>query len=304
MTFLLADGVYPGNEGRGYVLRRILRRAVRHAWLLGRKQPTLAPLTEIVVREMGEAYPELRTKAKYVLDVTRQEEERFLETIEGGLKRLEEIFATGTKRIAGSDAFKLYDTFGFPLDLTQIIAGERDWSVDLDGFDEALGEQRERSREAQGKGSLSLPPPGISARGEVTEWVEVSKAAPRFVGYETTEAETDIVAYRRAGDQLELLLAENPFYAESGGQVSDTGAIAGAGWTARSTGVRKDPRGQVILAALSGGFEPGRVKATVDRARRRDIERNHSATHILHWALRKHLGTHVRQQGSLVEGAD
>jgi alanyl-tRNA synthetase len=301
VTFLLADGVYPSNEGRGYVLRRILRRAVRHAWLLGRKEPTLAPLTEIVVREMGEAYPEIRAKAAFVLDVTRQEEERFLETIDGGLKRLEEIFATGTKRIAGTDAFKLYDTFGFPLDLTQIIAGERGWSVDLDGFEEALDVQRERSREAQGKGAGSFPRPVISGPGEESTWVEVSKGVPRFVGYEKTEAETDIVAYRRADGHVELLLADNPFYAEAGGQVSDSGTIAGSGWTARVTGVRKDPRGQVITAALSGGFEPGRVKATVDRVRRRDIERNHSATHILHWALRKHLGTHVRQQGSLVE---
>src|SRR5690606_998116 len=119
VTFLLTDGVYPSNEGRGYVLRRILRRAVRHAWLLGRKEPTLAPLTEVVVREMGEAYPEIRAKAGYVAEVTRQEEERFLETIEGGLRRLEEIFATGATAITGAEAFKLYDTFGFPIDLTE-----------------------------------------------------------------------------------------------------------------------------------------------------------------------------------------
>ena len=150
VTFLLTDGVYPSNEGRGYVLRRILRRAVRHAWLLGRKQPTLTPLTEIVVREMGDAYPELRAKAGYVADVTRQEEERFLETIEGGLKRLEEIFASGATSIPGAEAFKLYDTFGFPIDLTQIIAGERGLSVDQAGFERALEEQRTRSREVRG----------------------------------------------------------------------------------------------------------------------------------------------------------
>jgi alanyl-tRNA synthetase len=309
VTFLLADGIYPSNEGRGYVLRRILRRAVRHAWLLGRKRTTLAPLTEVVVREMGPAYPELVAKAKYIADVTRQEEERFLETIEGGLKRLEEIFATGTKRISGSDAFKLYDTFGFPLDLTQIIAGERGLTVDLDGFEEALSEQRERSREAQGKGSVSIPVPGMSGRGRVAEgmggqgsdWVEVSKATPRFIGYEKTDAETEVVAYHRAGDWVELLLADNPFYAESGGQVSDAGTIRGEGWSLAVESVRKDPRGQLIAGHVTGGFAPGRVTAMVDRARRRDIERNHSATHLLHWVLRKRLGTHVRQQGSLVE---
>jgi len=301
VTFLLADGIYPSNEGRGYVLRRILRRAVRHAWLLGRKQPTLAPLTEVVVRDMGTAYPELVAKAKYVADVTRQEEERFLETIDGGLKRLEEIFATGAKRIPGTEAFKLYDTFGFPLDLTQIIAEERGWSVDLDGFEEALEGQRERSREAQGKGAVAVPVPGTSGRGEVSDWVEVSRSTPRFIGYEKTETETDIVAHRRAGDRVELFLAENPFYAESGGQVSDTGTIRGDGWSLAVETIRKDPRGQVISGRLTGEFTPGRVTATVDRTRRRDIERNHSATHLVHWALRKHLGTHVRQQGSLVE---
>jgi alanyl-tRNA synthetase len=303
VTFLLTDGVYPSNEGRGYVLRRILRRAVRHAWLLGRKEPTLTPLTEVVVREMGPAYPELVAKAGYVADVTRQEEERFLETIDGGLKRLEEVFATGTKRIPGAEAFKLYDTFGFPLDLTQIIAEERGLTVDLDGFEEALSEQRERSREAQiqGKGGVTPSGPLLSGRGETVEWVDVSSATPHFIGYEKTEAKTDVVAFRKAGDRLELLLADNPFYAESGGQISDTGTVAGPGWSLAVDGVRKDPRGQVISGRLSGEFEPGPVTATVDRARRRDIERNHSATHILHWALRKHLGTHVRQQGSLVE---
>ena len=143
--------------------------------------------------------------------------------------------------------------------------------------------------------------PALSGRGEVATWVEGKKAIPHFVGYDNTEAETDIVAYRKVGSQVELLLGENPFYAESGGQVSDTGTITGDGWTVAVTGVRKDPRGQVVSGLVTGDFQPGPVKATVDRARRRDIERNHSATHLVHWALRKHLGPHVRQQGSLVE---
>ncbi|HXI20256.1 MAG TPA: alanine--tRNA ligase, partial [Gemmatimonadales bacterium] len=183
VTFLLTDGIYPGNEGRGYVLRRILRRAVRHAWLLGRREATLAPLTAVVVREMGEAYPELVAKADYVADVTRQEEERFLETVEGGLKRLEEIFASGTRTISGADAFRLYDTFGFPVDLTQIIAGERGLSVDLAGFETALEEQRERSREVHkavsGRGAVDLGP-GASGTGTVRGGLE---GESRFVGY-------------------------------------------------------------------------------------------------------------------------
>jgi alanyl-tRNA synthetase len=301
VTFLLADGIYPSNEGRGYVLRRILRRAVRHAWLLGKRQPMLAPLTEVVVREMGDAYPEIRAKAKYVADVTRQEEERFLETIEGGLKRLEELFTAGQKTIPGAEAFRLYDTFGFPIDLTQIIAGERGVSVDLAGFEEALAEQRERSREVH-KAAKGLGAGAAAAREG--EWAVIARAEPRFTGYQNTEAETEIVAFRRAGDRTEIVLADNPFYAEAGGQVSDTGLIEADGWSGTVEGVRKDPQWErVLICRLPDDFEPGRVTARVDRRRRRDIERNHSATHLVHWALRRHLGTHVRQQGSLVEPA-
>ncbi|HZI75439.1 MAG TPA: alanine--tRNA ligase-related protein, partial [Gemmatimonadales bacterium] len=161
VSFLLADGVYPSNDGRGYVLRRILRRAVRHAWLLGRREPTLAPLTDVVVAEMGSVYPELSRRAAYIHEVTETEERRFLETIEGGLKRLEEIFASGSRVIPGADAFKLYDTFGFPIDLTQIIAGERGVDVDLAGFEQSLEQQRKRSRDARiTPGTGTRVPPG------------------------------------------------------------------------------------------------------------------------------------------------
>jgi alanyl-tRNA synthetase len=297
VTFLLADGIYPSNEGRGYVLRRILRRAVRHAWLLGRKEPTLTPLTEIVVRQMGDVYPELVAKQKYIADVTRQEEERFLETIDGGLKRLDELVASGARSISGVEAFRMYDTFGFPIDLTQIIAEERGLSVDLPGFEKALEEQRGRSREARNAGKG----PAVVTAADGGEWTERSKAAPRFIGYEQTTADTEVVASRGAGDQFELVLADNPFYAESGGQQSDHGTVTGEGWSFEVQNVRKDPRGQVLTGRLSGSFTPGKVHAQVDLKRRRDIERNHSATHLLHNVLRKQLGTHVRQQGSLVE---
>ena len=143
VSFLLADGVYPSNEGRGYVLRRILRRAVRHAWLLGRREPTLSPLTSVVVEQLGGVYPELVAKESYIQEVTETEERRFLETIDGGLGRLEEIFASGARGISGEEAFKLYDTFGFPIDLTQIIAGERGVQVDIEGFERELEKQRQ-----------------------------------------------------------------------------------------------------------------------------------------------------------------
>jgi alanyl-tRNA synthetase len=297
VTFLLADGVYPGNDGRGYVLRRILRRAVRHAWLLGRREPTLASLTEVVVAEMGDAYPVLREKAQYIRDVTRSEEERFLETIEGGLRRLEEIFAGDERTISGDEAFRLYDTFGFPIDLTQIIAGERGFSVDIEGFDRALAGQRDRSRAARKASGGAGPAVHVKRSGD---WRTLKRGRQKFVGYQATEAESDILAFRQDGPQVELRLRENPFYAESGGQVSDTGQVRGDGWTLAVEQVRKDDRGTIVGGTLPD-FEPTEVRAEVDAARRHSIERNHSATHLVHHVLRRRLGVHVRQQGSLVE---
>ncbi len=302
VTFLLADGVYPSNEGRGYVLRRILRRAVRHAWLLGRREPTLAQLTEIVVRQMGDVYPELPRKAAEIREITEAEERRFLETIEGGLGRLEEIFASGAKAIPGDEAFKLYDTFGFPIDLTQIIAGERGVEVDFEGFERALEGQRHRSRTARVSGQAAaqaggpaviVPKPG--------KWRSVKRGKQKFVGYQKTEADTDVLAFRQEGPRVELVLKENPFYVESGGQVSDTGAVAGEGWSLAIDSVRKDSKGTVIGGIFNQEFEPTTLHAAVDAPRRQDIERNHSATHLVHYVLRKRLGTHVRQQGSLVQ---
>ena len=300
VSFLLADGVYPSNEGRGYVLRRILRRAVRHAWLLGRREPTLAPLTDVAVREMGDTYPELRAKAGYIHEVTETEERRFLETIEGGLRRLEEIFATGSRTIGGEEAFRLYDTFGFPIDLTQIIAGERGVEVDLPGFERALDAQRGRSREARTAGRRAGGAPAVHT-AKPGAWRSVKRGKQRFVGYDATEADTDVLAFRQEGPRVELVLKENPFYAESGGQVSDVGELRGEGWELQVDTVRKDPKGTVIGGSAAEGFDPAPVHAAVDAPRRRDIERNHSATHLVHHVLRKHLGTHVRQQGSLVD---
>jgi alanyl-tRNA synthetase len=300
VSFLLADGVYPSNEGRGYVLRRILRRAVRHAWLLGRREPTLAPLTDIVVRSMGEVYPELTAKAGFIHEVTETEERRFLETIEGGLRRLDEIFGSGARTIPGDEAFRLYDTFGFPIDLTQIIAGERGVTVDLAGFERALEQQRQRSRSARaGTGDRAAKAPAVHTKKG--GWRSVRRGKQKFVGYETTDAETDVLAFRQEGPRVELVLKENPFYVESGGQVSDVGGVSGDGWSLAVDAVRKDAKGTVVGGELGEAFEPMPVRASVDAPRRRDIERNHSATHLAHYVLRKQLGHHVRQQGSLVQ---
>ena len=300
VSFLLADGVYPSNEHRGYVLRRILRRAVRHAWLLGRREPTLAPLTEVVVAQMGEVYPELTAKAAYIREVTENEEHRFLETIEGGLRRLEEIFGSGARVIPGEEAFKLYDTFGFPIDLTQMIAEERGVAVDTAGFERAYKEQQQRSRDARTSGKTRLGAPAVHTK-QAGAWRSVKRGKQKFVGYQTTETDTDILAFRQEGPRVDLVLRENPFYAESGGQVSDVGGIAGQGWSLAVDAVRKDLKGTVVSGSFAAAFEPETVQAAVDAPRRRDIERHHSATHLVHHALRKHLGSHVRQQGSLVE---
>jgi alanyl-tRNA synthetase len=296
VSFLLADGVYPSNEGRGYVLRRILRRAVRHAWLLGRKEPTLTALSGVVVREMGAVYPELQSKADFIARVTRTEEVRFLETIDGGLRRLDEIVASGTRSISGEDAFRLYDTFGFPIDLTEIIAGEKGLAVDLRGFEAALEEQRNRSRAARKGGEAAAVHTGSAGK-----WRALKDEPQQFVGYETTAADTEIIAFRQDGNRVELVLKENPFYAESGGQVSDTGVVTGQDWAIQVDTVRKDRLGTVVSGTFPETFEPAPLEALVDSPRRRNIERNHSATHIVHAALRRVLGTHVRQQGSLVE---
>jgi alanyl-tRNA synthetase len=304
VSFLLADGVYPSNEGRGYVLRRILRRAVRHAWLLGRREPTLAPLTTIVVREMGAIYTELRARAEYIHEVTETEEVRFLETIEGGLRRLDEIFASGATAISGAEAFKLYDTFGFPIDLTEIIARERGVEVDLAGFERSLGEQRRRSRDARvtpAMGTPMIPDAPAVHVAQPGRWRSVKRGKQRFVGYARTEADTEVLAFRQEGPRVELVLKENPFYVESGGQVSDTGAITGDGWSLAVDAVHKDSKGTVVGGTFPEPFEPTSLHAAVDAPRRQDIERNHSATHLVHYVLRKRLGTHVRQQGSLVE---
>src|SRR5712664_772232 len=294
VAFLLADGVYPSNEGRGYVLRRILRRAVRHAWLLGRREPTLAPLTRAVSGVMGDVYPELLSKEQHIERVTRAEEERFLETIEGGLSRMEELRHQPV--ISGEDAFKLYDTYGFPPDVTQMKAAEHGHTVEVEGFEQALGQQRRRSRAAR-----KTAAGGGEGRRRGGEWVELKKKGKqKWIGYESTKSETEPIAFRQTGDQLEIILEENPFYAESGGQVSDTGVVRGDGWELTvEEGEKVDGRNAVV-GTFGETFEPTPAIAQVNETRRRNIERNHTATHLVHAALRRVLGTHVHQAGSVV----
>jgi len=304
VAFLLADGVFPSSDGRGYVLRRILRRAVRHAWLLGRRDPTLIAVVESVVDSMSDIYPELQERRDHIVGTTRAEEERFLATIEGGMDRFDLVVPRDGEKdgaplvVSGSDAFKLYDTFGFPLDLTQLMAEERGYSVDVEAFESALEEQRQRSRADRVQSDIRL------AEGDLQQdWQAVSGGAQRFLGYETLEVETDVLAVRVSDSGVALQLADNPFYAEGGGQVSDRGVVEGEGWTLAVDDVARVGDRVAVLGVLSAVVLPDgalRVRAVVDGGARRDTERNHTATHLLHAALRGTLGTHVVQRGSLV----
>ncbi len=306
VAFLLADGVFPSNEGRGYVLRRILRRAVRHAWLLGRREPTLVHVVEAVVETMADAYPQLAERRDHLLRATRAEEERFLATVEGGLGRFDELApedgpadGTGARVIPGDEAFRLYDTFGFPLDLTQLMAEERGYEVDVAGFEAALEDQRARSRADRAASGVSLDDEDLSEG-----WAEAAEGDQRFVGYERTGCETTVLAWRREGDRVGLVLRDNPFYLESGGQVSDRGTVQGDGWTLEVDEVRSIGGRTAVLGSVEGSFEApdadAAVEAVVPARARRDTERNHTATHLLHAALREVLGEHVVQRGSLV----
>ncbi|HEY0016061.1 MAG TPA: alanine--tRNA ligase [Longimicrobium sp.] len=300
-AFLLADGVFPSNAGRGYVLRRILRRGVRHAWLLGRREPTLVEIVETVIDQMGVAYPELMARREYITRNVRGEELAFLDRIDAGLKLFDQLAPVGgSGTVAGADAFKLYDTFGFPVDLTELMAHERGYEVDLEGFDAALEAQRARSRADRAKAGI-----GVEADALAMGWEEVPEAEGAeqdYAAYRATALETDVLAFRRMEDgRIALQLRENPFYAESGGQVSDRGHVRGDGWTLAVTEVRKVAGRIAVVGAVEGDFVPGTVTAEVEEPVRRDTERNHTATHLLHAALRRVLGDHVHQQGSVVE---
>ncbi len=305
--FLVADGVLPSNEGRGYVLRRIMRRAMRHAQLLGATEPLMWKLVPALVREMGQAYPELGRGEAMITETLKLEETRFRKTLARGLGLLADATETLHKgdMLDGETAFKLYDTYGFPLDLTQDALRQRGISVDLAGFTHAMEQQKAEAR-ASWAGS------GEAATEAVWFAVREKTGATEFLGYETERAEGMVLALvkdgkeageAKAGDEVAIIVNQTPFYGESGGQMGDTGAFSGEGFSVDITDVQKKGDGLFVHLGkvAKGALKPGAaVEMTVNHARRARLRANHSATHLIHEALRDVLGTHVAQKGSLV----
>src|SRR5262245_17554298 len=306
-SFLIADGVLPSNEGRGYVLRRIMRRAMRHAQLLGAKEPLMWRLVPVLEREMGQAYPELARAEALITETLKLEETRFRKTLERGLSILDEESRTLKRgdKLKGETAFTLYDTYGFPLDLTQDALRPRGIAVDVDGFNAAMDLQKQKARASwAGSGEAATDAVWFALRERV--------GASEFLGYETENAEGVVAALMRDGKEVEALKAgetgavvvnQTPFYGESGGQVGDTGLMSGDGVRFRVTDTQKKVGDLFVHSGVveSGTLKPGLALAlVVDHARRGAIRQNHSATHLLHEALRQVLGDHVAQKGSLV----
>jgi alanyl-tRNA synthetase len=307
-TFLISDGVIPSNEGRGYVLRKIMRRGIRQGTLLGRKEPFLYELSGYVVEMMKEAYPDLVNTREYVARVIKTEEERFASMVAVGLQKLEDVIGQLTKSgkdlIPGIEVFKLYDTYGFPLDFTKEIADEKSMRLDMDGFNTELEKQRERARQSW-KGDEGAVSP-VYAKF-------VDKGGTTFLGYQVLRSTSRVAgilvdgslveSVEGQGAVAEIILDQTPFYAESGGQVGDTGTLTSPNGVVRIIDTYAPVRGVVVLKAE---VEFGTLKvndevhARVDDDRRRRIAANHTGTHILHAVLRETLGTHVKQAGSLV----
>ncbi|MEM7270386.1 MAG: alanine--tRNA ligase, partial [Pseudomonadota bacterium] len=304
-SFLIADGVLPSNEGRGYVLRRIMRRAMRHAHLLGVDAPLMHRLVPALTRQMGAAFPELSQAQALIEETLELEEVRFRKTLDRGLGLLDEALDAlpDDAELPGETAFKLYDTYGFPLDLTQDALREKGRTVDTDGFDAAMAEQKAKARAAWS---------GSGEAADAAIWFDIAEqhGATEFLGYETETVEGQILALvkdsaevdaLKAGEEGFAVLNQTPFYAESGGQVGDSGAISADGLAAEVADTKKM---QGVFAhavkVTTGALEKGAgVELAVDNARRSKIRANHSATHLLHEALRGHLGDHVAQRGSL-----
>jgi len=304
-SFLIADGVMPSNEGRGYVLRRIMRRAMRHAHLLGAQDPLMHRLVPALVRQMGQAFPELVQAQSMISETLLLEEERFRTTLDRGLKLLDEELAGlgADDALPGASAFKLYDTYGFPLDLTQDALREKGRSVDTEGFDAAMEAQKAKARAAWS---------GTGETADAAVWFEIADThgATEFLGYDTEKAEGQLlsivkdgaeIANAAAGDSVAFVLNQTPFYAESGGQVGDTGALKTDTGVARITDTRKAHGVFMHIAEVTEGTisTSQAAELEVDHSRRTAIRANHSATHLLHEALREALGDHVAQRGSL-----
>jgi alanyl-tRNA synthetase len=298
MTFLVTDGVNPSNEDRGYVLRRIIRRAVRFAYLLGVEELVTPRLIARTIDVMGDAYPEVRVERDRVEGVITREEERFRQTLKTGMSMLDDALEANTTVLPGEVAFKLHDTFGFPIDVTKEVAAERGVEVDEGGFEAAMREQRERARAARKAGTLD--------ESTTTRYREILELAgtTEFTGRHENESKARVLAVLDGDDDtVEVFLDRTPFYAESGGQVGDTGTITtptGAVEVLDTTNALPGlvrHVGRVTTGTISEGQD---ATATIDGERRDAIRRNHTATHLLHWALREVLGSHVKQQGSLV----
>jgi alanyl-tRNA synthetase len=308
MTFLMADGVLPSNEGRGYVLRRILRRAARHGRLLGIVEPFLHELTAAVVDQMGPVYSEIRGAAATIAEATRGEEERFIATLDQGLPILNELIAkarsAGSKVLTGSDVFKLYDTYGFPMDLMGEACREQEMTLDEAGFDQAIEEQRTRARKTGGFEQETTRPAVAELAGRL--------GATKFIGYGLLESDSVVLAILKGdrlvkeaaeGDAVELVLDMTPFYAEGGGQVGDRGMLMGPDGQVE---IQETTRPVPTVILHTGIVTKGRIREgealhmTVDATTRQAAQRNHTATHLLHAALRDLLGPHVKQYGSLV----
>ena len=307
-AFLIADGVMPSNEGRGYVLRRIMRRAMRHAHILGADAPLMWRLVPTLKAQMGQAYPELERADALITETLRQEEDRFRETLARGLRLLDDALSdVQGKELSGDVAFKLYDTYGFPIDLTQDALRERGYGVDLAGFDAAMERQRSEAR-ANWAGS------GAQATEDVWFSIREQAGATEFVGYQSAEADGDVLALLKngvvvdsaeTGEDVALVMNQTPFYGESGGQSGDTGMAINTNGGRLSVSDTQKKLGDmhVLLAKIEeGGVKVGdRLHQSIDVTRRQSIRSNHSATHLLHEALRRVLGPHVTQKGSLVQ---
>lgn len=295
ISFTIADGQLPSNTGAGYVIRRILRRAVRYYYsYLGYKQPLLAQLVPLLANQFENVFPELQQQVDFVTRVVREEEEAFLRTLEKGLRRIEELISASAGTIAGAAAFELYDTYGFPIDLTRLIASEKGLTVDEKGFEDEMKKQKDRSRAATAV--------------DAADWVVVQEGANQFVGYDSLETNTNVLKYRKVTakgkEAYQWILEKTPFYAESGGQVGDKGWLKFADESIEVIDTKKDNDLIVHVTAAMPAAVSATVTATVNAGNRLETTLHHSATHLLHAALRQVLGAHVAQKGSMVHAAN
>ncbi len=296
IAFSIADSQLPGNAKAGYVIRRILRRAVRYAYtFLGQKQAFMYRLVDTLIESMGEAYPEIASQRELIMKVIKEEEDAFLRTLDNGIRLLDTAIATarsaGKNEISGKEAFTLYDTYGFPLDLTELILKENGMTLDHEGFNSEMAAQKERARNA--------------AAVEAADWVVLAEGEPQFVGYDTDTIETNILRYlkvkQKKGEYYQIVLAQTPFYAEMGGQTGDRGTLTDSECLVTEIYDTKRENGMAVhLVKKLPADVNAKFIAAIDRDARMATSCNHTATHLLHYALRQVLGTHVEQKGSFV----